>query len=92
VILSFVHKGLEDYFRTGSKKGIQPSHSVKLRMQLAALDSAKGISDMDVPGWGLHELKGQRKGTWSIWVSGNWRVTFMFTEGNAELVNYEDYH
>jgi toxin HigB-1 len=92
VILSFIHKGLEDFFRTGSKRGIQQSHAGKLRMLLAGLESANVVLDMDVPGWRLHELKGQRKGTWSAWVNGNWRVTFKFTNGTAELLDYEDYH
>ncbi len=61
-------------------------------MQLAALDTATVIEDMDIPGYRLHPLKGDRKGLWSIAVSGNWRVTFEFTEGNVCIVNYEDYH
>jgi toxin HigB-1 len=92
MIISFVHKGLEEFFRTGSKRGVQPSHVNKLRMQLAGLESANEVSDMDVPGWRLHELKGQKKGTWAIWVNGNWRLTFKFTGGNAQLLDYEDYH
>jgi toxin HigB-1 len=92
MIVSFIHKGLESFFRTGSKKGINPLHDKKLRFQLAALDSAQSAADMDLPGWKLHELQGNRKGTWSIWVNGNWRVTFKFSGGNAEVVNYEDYH
>jgi toxin HigB-1 len=92
MIVSFVHKGLEDFFRTGSKRGIQPAQASRLRMQLAALDSAKQIEDLDLPGYRLHGLKGDRKGTWSITVNGNWRITFKFVGGNAEIVNYEDYH
>ena len=92
MILTFIHKGLEDFFLTGSKKGIIPSHEKKLRLQLSALDTATQITDMNIPGWDLHELQGDRKGIWSIKVNGNWRVTFKFADGNAELVNYEDYH
>ena len=92
MILTFIHKGLEDFFLTGSKKGIVPSHEKKLRLQLSALDTATQITDMNIPGWDLHELQGDRKGIWSIKVNGNWRVTFKFADGNAELVNYEDYH
>jgi toxin HigB-1 len=92
MIFSFVHKGLEDFFRTGSKRGIQPAQATRLRMQLAALDSAKQIEDMDLPGYRLHGLKGDRKGTWSITVNGNWRITFKFVGGNAEIIDYEDYH
>jgi len=92
VIKSFKHKGLEDFFRTGSTRGIQAAHAKKLRMQLAALDTAHLIEDMNIPGYRLHPLKGSRKGFWSINVNGNWRVTFEFSSGNAHVVNYEDYH
>ena len=92
MIKSFTHKGLERYFETGSTRGIQPRHSRKLRMQLAALDTAKNIEDIDVPGYRLHPLKGNRKGLWSIAVSANWRITFEFADGNVYIVDYEDYH
>ena len=61
-------------------------------MQLVALDTAQTIEDMDIPGFKLHGLKGQLKGQWSIWVSGNWRITFEFQDGNAFILDYEDYH
>lgn len=61
-------------------------------MQLAALDSARALEDLDIPGYRFHELKGNRKGIWSISVSGNWRITFEFIDGNIFIVNYEDYH
>lgn len=61
-------------------------------MQLAALDTASTIEDIDIPGYRLHPLKGPRKGIWSISVSGNWRLTFEFIEGNVFILNYEDYH
>jgi proteic killer suppression protein len=64
----------------------------RLRMQLVALDTAQTIDDMDVPGFKLHALKGQLKGRWSIWVSGNWRITFEFRDGNVFILDYEDYH
>lgn len=92
MIKSFKHKGLEQFYLKGSTKGIQAAHSKKLRMQLAALDTAQVIDDIDIPGYRLHELKGDRKGVWSITVNGNWRVTFEFIDGNAFIVNYEDYH
>jgi proteic killer suppression protein len=92
MIVSFRHKGLRRFYDTGSTAGIQPAHAKRLRLQLAALDTAVSIQDMDLPGFHLHPLKGQRKGTWSISVSGNWRMTFRFEDGNAHLVNYEDYH
>ncbi|MEQ8408121.1 MAG: type II toxin-antitoxin system RelE/ParE family toxin [Gammaproteobacteria bacterium] len=92
MIKSFKHKGLRIYFETGSTKGIQAVHSKKLRMQLAALDTAHSIDDMDIPGYRLHPLKGERKGLWSISVSGNWRLTFEFADGNVYVLDYEDYH
>ncbi|MEZ4712727.1 MAG: type II toxin-antitoxin system RelE/ParE family toxin [Caldilineaceae bacterium] len=92
MIKSFKHKGLRRFFETGSLAGIQANHVNRLRMQLAALDTAQTIDDMDVPGFRLHPLKGERIGIWSISVSGNWRITFEFVEGHAYIVNYEDYH
>lgn len=92
MIKSFKHKGLQTFFESGSKKGIQANHATKLRMQLAALDTATCIEDIDIPGYQLHKLKGLRKNIWSITVNGNWRVTFDFTESNVYIVNYEDYH
>ena len=61
-------------------------------MQLLALDTATSINDMDVPGFNLHLLKGSDKDRWSVWVNGNWRVTFEFREGDAFILDYEDYH
>jgi proteic killer suppression protein len=90
--MSFVHKGLEQFFRTGSKAGIQPSHAAKLRRQLAQLEQAGSAQDMNLPGWGLHPLKGDMAGHWSAWVNGNWRLTFRFEDGDAVLVDYQDYH
>jgi proteic killer suppression protein len=92
MIRSFKHKGLEKFYSTGSKKGIQAAHATCLRMQLTALDTAHCIEDLDIPGYRLHQLKGNRKGLWSITVSGNWRVIFEFQEGHVYIVNYEDYH
>lgn len=92
MIKSFKHKGLKKFYDTGSKQGIRAQHAPKLRMQLAALDSALVLEDLDIPGYRLHELKGNRKGIWSISVSGNWRITFEFVDGNIFIVNYEDYH
>jgi len=92
VIKSFRHKGLKRLYEIGSTAGIQAMHAQRLRMQLAALDTAQFIGDMDVPGFRLHSLKGRKKGRWSIWVNGNWRVTFEFRDGNAYVLDYEDYH
>jgi proteic killer suppression protein len=92
VIRTFAHKGLETLFRTGSKAGVQPAHAPRLRRQLAQLDAAAGPQDMGLPGWGLHPLKGELAGHWSIWVNGNWRMTFRFEGTDAVLVDYRDYH
>ena len=93
MIKTFKHKGLERFFTTGSKKGIQPAHAPKLAKQLGALDQAEKAGDVGiVGGWKLHALQGEDAGRWSIWVSGNWRLTFEFVEPNAFLVDYEDYH
>jgi proteic killer suppression protein len=92
MIRSFKHKGLEKFYESGSSKGIRAHHAKKLRMQLAALDTAQSIEDMDIPGYRLHQLTGSRKGIWSITVNANWRLTFEFIEGNVYILNYEDYH
>ena len=92
MIKSFKHKGLEKFYQTGSTRGIQPNHVNKLRMQLAALDTAHSIDDLDIPGYRLHRLSGNRKGIWSITVNANWRLSFEFNEGNVYILNDEDYH
>ena len=92
MIRSFRHRGIEKFFRTGSKAGIQAKHASKLRLQLFALDNAKGPADMNAPGWKLHPLAGTLKDHWAISVSGNWRLTFKFEGENAVLVDYQDYH
>ena len=92
MITSFRHKGLRRFYETGSKSGIQAKHAQRLRLQLAALDTAQTIEDMEVPGFRLHRLKGHKKPRWSIWVSGNWRLTFEFETGNVNLLDYEEYH
>ena len=92
MIRGFRHKGLERFFLTGSKSGIQPRHAKRLQMQLAALDTAYSIDDMKIPGYRLHRLKGRGKDQWSIWVNGNWRLTFKFDAGDVYILDYEDYH
>ena len=92
MIKSFRHKGLRRFFETGSTSGVQASHANRLRMQLAALDTAQTVEDMDIPGFRLHPLKGKLRGRWSITVNGNWRLTFEFQDGNAYVLDYEDYH
>lgn len=92
MIRSFKHKGLAKFFRSGNTAGIQAIHAKKLRLILGRLNVAHKIKDMDLPGLRLHQLSGNRSKEWSVMVSGNWRITFLFIEGNAEDVNYEDYH
>jgi proteic killer suppression protein len=92
VIRSFRHKGLRRFYESGSAAGIQPKHANRLRMLLAALNTAHYIDDMDVPGFKLHPLKGEERDRWSVWVNGNWRVTFEFRDGHACVLDYEDYH
>lgn len=92
MIKSFRHKGLRKLFETGNAAGVQASHARRLRMQLAALDTAQTIEDVDIPGFRLHALKGEMRGRWAISVNGNWRLTFEFVDGNAYILDYEDYH
>lgn len=92
MIQSFRHKGLRRLFETGNPSGVQAAHVRRLRMQLAALDTAQVLGDMDLPGFRLHPLKGEHQGRWSITVNGNWRLTFKFEGGNAYILDYEDYH
>lgn len=92
MIQSFRHKGLRSFFELGNVAGIAPHHARRLRIQLAALDTAQVIADMDIPGFRLHPLKGHARGRWSIWVDGNWRLTFEFRDGHAYALDYEDYH
>jgi proteic killer suppression protein len=91
-IKSFRHKGLERFFATGSKQGIQAKQADRLRLVLGLLHAATSPRDLGLPGLDLHELQGTRRGTWAVKVSGNWRVTFGFAGKDAQLVDYEDYH
>jgi toxin HigB-1 len=92
MIKTFRHKGLQAFFETGSKAGIQPHHAGKLRVLLTALDNAKRPDDMGAPSWKLHPLAGGLAGHYAVTVNGNWRLTFTFNDENAELVDYLDYH
>lgn len=92
MIKNFAHKGLKRFFLTGSTSGIQAIHTNRLRLLLAMLDKAQKVSDMDSPGARLHELQGKLKGHWSVTVQANWRLTFTFKDGDAYIVNYQDYH
>ena len=92
MIKSFRHKGLKKLFETGRSSGVNPQQSDRLRKILALLETSETIDDIDLPGLGLHSLKGNREGTFSVKVSGNWRVTFKFENGDVWDVHYEDYH
>jgi proteic killer suppression protein len=92
MIKSFRHRGIETFFTTGSKAGIQPHHAARLARQLKLLDRAKRPEDMNIPGWKLHQLAHDLAGHWSVWVNGNWRLTFAFDDDDAILVDYQDYH
>lgn len=92
MIIGFRHKGLETLYQTGSTRGVQAEHASKLRRILAALDAAATPAELNQPGYKLHTLKGRLKGQWSIWVNGNWRVTFRFVGPDVERVDYQDYH
>jgi toxin HigB-1 len=92
VILSYRHKGLKKFAETGSRAGIQSKHADRLRRLLTALNVASRPEDMNAPGNALHPLKGDLEGHWSVAVSGNWRLTFRFEDGETILVDYHDYH
>ncbi|GGP19250.1 type II toxin-antitoxin system RelE/ParE family toxin [Silvimonas iriomotensis] len=92
MIKHFRHKGLRQFFETGSTAGIQPSHAGRPGRQLARLDVALHPQDMNLPGWRLHALTGHLAGHWAVTVSGSWRMTFRLESGHAELVDDQDYH
>jgi toxin HigB-1 len=92
MIKSFQHKGLKRLFEKGDRRGVLAQLADKITRRLDAIDAAAQVTDLNLPGFNLHELKGNRKGTWSITVSGNWRITFEFRDGDAYIVDFEDYH
>jgi proteic killer suppression protein len=92
MIKSFKHKGLKALYEQDSERGVRRDHAMKLRRLLLALDTAQEVQELNLPGFGLHPLKGQQKSRWSLWVNGNWRVTFEFRDGDAYILDYEDYH
>ena len=92
MILSFRHKGVERFFTTGSKAGIQPRHAARLTDQLTVLNIAGKPEEMNLPGWRWHPLHAEMAGHWAVNVSGNWRLTFAFEGQDAILVDYRDYH
>jgi proteic killer suppression protein len=92
MITSFRHKGLKQLFETGKSKQISSDFSARLVRQLDALEQADEPGQLNFPGYDLHELKGERAGTWSMKINKNWRLTFRFEGGNAVDVDLEDYH
>jgi toxin HigB-1 len=92
MIKTFSHKGIEKFFTTGSKAGIQPKHASKLEEQLTLLNRSVRPEDMNLPGWDWHPLKSDLAGHWAVKVNGNWRLTFSFEGSDAILVDYQDYH
>ncbi len=92
MIRSFRHKGLKRLFLSGETRGVNPAHSRKLALILFRLDMASRVEDLNLSGLQLHQLRGDRAGTWSVRVSGNWRVTFAFQGRHVIDVDYEDYH
>jgi toxin HigB-1 len=90
MIKTFRHRGIERFFREGTKAGIQPKHEKRLRFQLGWLDAARSAADMNLPGWRWHALTGALKGHWAVWVEENWRLTFTFDGSDAVLVDYQD--
>jgi len=92
MIRRFRHRGLKRLYERDDRSGVNAAHVDRLERILTLLDVAQRPADIDLPGYRLHPLKGERKGEWSVSVSGNWRVTFRFDEGDVTDLNYEDYH
>jgi toxin HigB-1 len=92
MIISIKHKGLREFFETNSKKGIPPQLATRLRDRLDVIDTASTFEDIALPHFDLHELKGDRAGTWAVKINKNWRLTFVFADGDARDVDFEDYH
>lgn len=92
MIASFRHKVLKDFFETGNSRRLPPNLASRIGRRLDVLHSAQVLADIGVHGFNLHRLKGDRQNEWAIWVSGNWRITFMFAKGRVFDVNLEDYH
>lgn len=92
MIGSFKHKGLKNLFLNGQHQGLHPEHISRLRNRLAVIHAAEKVSDIDMPGYHLHPLKGVRDTIWSVRVTGNWRLTFEFVDGDAYILDYKDYH
>lgn len=92
MIRSFRHKGLKEFFETGSKRGISPGLAARIARRLDVLNAAQRLTDIGAHGFDLHRLKGDRQDEWAISVSGNWRITFRFEKADVFDINLEDYH
>jgi proteic killer suppression protein len=92
MIKSFRHKGLERLFTKGIASGLQADYATRITMLLDAIDAAEQIAELDLPGFRLHRLKGDKRNLWSVRVSANWRITFEFEKGDAYILDLEDYH
>ena len=92
MIRNFRHKGLKRLFEKDDRRRVPAQSAERIKRLLDALEAARIVRDLHLPGFGLHELKGDRTGTWAISVSGNWRITFTFNDGEARNVDLEDYH
>ncbi|HCR1107389.1 TPA: type II toxin-antitoxin system RelE/ParE family toxin [Klebsiella aerogenes] len=92
MIKSFKHKGLERLWTLGEEKAFNKQDVERIKTRLAVIDKVERVEDITNPGYKLHPLKGNRKGLYSITVRANYRITFEFIDGNAYILNYEDYH
>ncbi|MFH0975801.1 MAG: type II toxin-antitoxin system RelE/ParE family toxin [Spirochaetota bacterium] len=92
MIKSFKHKGLKIFFESGNPLKINPQHQKRIRLILSILNAAKELKDINFPGSGFHQLKGDLKGFWSVTVSGNWRIIFRFNDSEVSDIDYKDYH
>lgn len=92
MIKSFKHKGLERLFVKGSASGVQMDYAPRITLILDAIDAAEQVKELDLPGLRLHRLKGEKRNLWSVRVSANWRITFEFDNGDAYILDLEDYH
>ena len=92
MIKSFRHKGLEKFYYSKNRSRIKQEYATRLARILDRLDASIRPLDMNLPGYKLQKLSGKEKGTWTIWVSGNWRVTFRFDGADAIDVDYRNYH
>jgi proteic killer suppression protein len=92
MIRRFRHRGLERFFQSGDASGIGPQHTARLRRLLTSLNTTAGPSGMNLPGYRLHRLRGDREGQWAVSLSGNWRIVFEFEDDDATNVDLVDYH